>query len=292
MVRRIISTTCLALMAMTVSACSQPAGSPSGAEMVVIPAASFEMGETIDYGYGEIDGPRHTVDIQRSFALAKTEVTVGEFRQFVEATGHLSEGKCNIYTDEKSWHIDPDRNWEHPGFVQAEDHPVVCVSWEDTQAYASWLTQQTGEAYRLPSEAEWEYVATFGDIEGEDGVVGHDEANIGLVDCCGGKAEGRDVWIETAPVGSFPSDKFGIHDMRGNVWEWQADCHQDNYVGAPVDGSARTECDTPDKRSIRGGSYGDAGDYLSPRYRLPGPKDQGYFTVGFRLAHDVREPQR
>ena len=99
--------------------------------------------------------------------------------------------------------------------------------------------------------------------------------------------EGRDQWMETAPVASFPADRFGIHDMRGNVWEWQADCHQETYDGAPLDGSARTTCTTLGKHVIRGGSYGDAGDYLSPRYRLPGPKSQGYFTVGFRVAQDV-----
>ncbi len=259
----------------------------SGPEMATIPAASFFMGETVDYGYGEIDGPRHEVIIDRPFALSVTEVTIGEFRKFVGDTNHVSEGICNIYTDEKSWHIDPNRNWEHPGFAQEENHPVVCVSWDDTQAYTAWLTQQTGKVFRLPSEAEWEYVASTGGIEGDNGIVDHEEANIGLVECCGGRTEGRDQWVETAPVGSFPPDRFGVHDMRGNVWEWQADCHQDTYDGAPVDGSARTECDTPDKRAIRGGSYGDAGDYLSPRYRLPGPQSQGYFTVGFRVAHDV-----
>lgn len=292
MVRRIVFNPIFVLLPIAVTGCSDGTNPSPDTDMVMISSATFEMGETIDYGYGEIDGPRHTVEIKRPFALAATEVTVGEFRQFVEDSGYVSQGKCNIYTDEQSWHIDPERNWENPGFDQADDHPVVCVSWDDTQAYAAWISEKSGATYRLPSEAEWEYVATFGGIEGDDGLVDHNEANIGLVDCCGGKAEGRDVWIETAPVASFPPDRFGVHDMRGNVWEWQADCHQDNYEDAPVDGSARTECDTPNKRSIRGGSYGDAGNYLSPRYRLPGPRDQGYFTVGFRVAQDIPEEQR
>lgn len=253
-------------------------------DMAHIPSASFEMGETVDYGYGEIDGPSHRVTIKRDFAVSPTEVTVGEFRTFVRDTGHVSRGHCNIYTDDQSWHIDPDRGWDNPGFEQAEDHPVVCVSWDDAQAYTAWLTEKTGQPYRLPSEAEWEYIASTGGIEGKDGKVGHDEANIGLVECCGGRTEGRDQWIKTAPVGSFPPDRYGIYDMRGNVWEWTADCHQEMYDGAPVDGSPRRACETPDKRAIRGGSYGDAGDYLSPRYRLPGARSQGYFTVGFRVA--------
>lgn len=256
-------------------------------DMAEVPAATFQMGGSIDYGYGEIDGPRHSVALSGPFALAKTEVTVQEFRAFIQDTNYVSERHCNVYTDDNSWHIDPMRNWENPGFSQSENHPVVCVTWDDAQAYAKWLSNKTGKTFRLPSEAEWEYVASSGKIEGIDGEVDHNEANIGLVDCCGGKVQGRDIWMETAPVGSFPADKYGIYDIRGNVWEWQADCHQDNYDDAPVDGSARTTCDTPDKRVIRGGSYGDAGDYLSPRYRLPGPKSQGYFTVGFRLAYDI-----
>lgn len=269
------------------SACSNNAQTSLRPDMATVQADSFFMGETVDYGYGEIDGPRHEVSIERPFAFSVTEVTVGDFRSFVEDTGYVSEGICNIYTDNQSWHIAPDRNWEHPGFAQEDDHPVVCVSWDDTQAYTAWLSKKTGDIFRLPSEAEWEYVASTGGIEGEDGHVSHDEANIGLVDCCGGVAEGRDQWMETAPVASFPADRFGIHDIRGNVWEWQADCHQETYDGAPLDGSARTTCGTPGKHVIRGGSYGDAGDYLSPRYRLPGPESQGYFTVGFRVAQDV-----
>lgn len=276
-------------LAAPMSALAVVASCASSAEMSVIPATSFQMGQTIDYGYGEIDGPRHEVVFRQDFALARTEVTVGEYRKFIASTGYESGGDCNVYTDSRSWHVDPTRSWENPGFEQGENHPVVCVSWDDAVAYANWLSEQTGIAYRLPSEAEWEYVASTGGIEGDNGIVDHDEANIGLDPCCGGKTSGRDVWIKTAPVASFEADRYGIYDMRGNVWEWQADCHQDMYEGAPVDGSARTDCEMSDKRSIRGGSYGDAGDYLSPRYRLPGPRSQGYFTVGFRLARTINE---
>ena len=257
--------------------------------MVAVPGGTFAMGATVDRGYGPIDGPTRQVTVA-PFHLAAHEVTLDAFRRFTEETGYVSAGKCNVYTDDTSWHIDPDRNWQTPGFVQAADHPVVCVSWRDTQAFIGWLNAATGRQYRLPSEAEWEYVATLadlGDTRGGGPGVTHELANIGKVECCGGKAEGRDVWIETAPVGSFPADRLGLHDIRGNVWEWQADCYHDDYVGAPADGSARGECPTGGYHSIRGGSYGDAGEFLEERFRLRGPEDQGFFTVGFRLAHSA-----
>lgn len=255
--------------------------------MVTIPGGVFAMGATVDRGYGPIDGPTREVKIE-PFRLAEHEVTVADFRMFAEEAGYVSTRKCNVYEDGTNWFINPDRNWQAPGFTQASDHPVVCVSWRDVQAYIGWLNARTGKRFRLPTEAEWEYVATLADLgdsrNGGEGVT-HELANIGKVECCGGKARGRDVWIETAPVGSFPADRLGLHDIRGNVWEWQADCYHENYVGAPVDGEARTDCPSPGYHVIRGGSYGDAGEFLHERFRLRGPEDEGYFTVGFRLAH-------
>lgn len=251
--------------------------------MAVVPAGTFEMGKTVNYGYGEMDGPTHTVTIEHPFAVASREVTLGEFRAFTRETGYVSKGKCNVYKEGTNWFIDPERHWADPGFAQAEDHPVVCVSWRDTQAYIDWLNGKTGKQYRLPSEAEWEYIATTADI----GTVTHDIANIGKVECCGGETGGKDVWIQTAPVGSFPADKFGLHDIRGNVWEWQDDCYNVDYRDAPVTGAARRTCPTPGYHVVRGGSYGDAGHFLSERFRLRGPEDEGYFTVGFRVAQTI-----
>lgn len=251
-------------------------------EMATVPAGSFQMGKTVDRGYGEIDGPTHTVTIAQPFKVAKREVTLGEFRAFTRETGYVSERKCNVYKEGTHWFIDPERNWADPGFAQAENHPVVCVSWRDTQAYIAWLNRKTSRHYRLPSEAEWEYIASTANLG--NGTVTHDVANIGKVECCGGKIQGEDKWIVTAPVGSFPADKYGLHDIRGNVWEWQCDCYHADYNDAPANGAARESCPTPGYHVVRGGSYGDAGEFLETRFRLRGPEDQGYFTVGFRLA--------
>ena len=255
-------------------------------ETVTVPAGSFQMGKTVDRGYGEIDGPTHTVTIEQPFKVAKREVTLGEFRAFAHETGYVSERKCNVYNEGTNWFIDPERNWANPGFAQPEDHPVVCVSWRDTQAYIAWLNRKTGRHYRLPSEAEWEYIAGTANLG--DGVVTHDVANIGKIECCGGKTQGKDKWIHTAPVGSFPADRYGLHDIRGNVWEWQRDCYHADYNGAPANGDARESCPTPGYHVVRGGSYGDAGEFLEERFRLRGPEDQGYFTVGFRVAESLQ----
>lgn len=247
------------------------------------------MGKTVNHGYGDIDGPTHPVTIAQPFELAMHEVTLGEFRAFVKDTGYVSREKCNVYEQGTNWFIDKRRNWAAPGFPQEENHPAVCVSWRDARAYIDWLNRKTGQQYRLPSEAEWEYTASTANLgnASQGGAITHDVANIGKLECCGGETGGRDVWIHTAPVGSFPADKFGIHDLRGNVWEWQDDCYHPDYQGAPVDGTSRTVCPTPGYHVVRGGSYGDAGDFLSERFRLRGPEDQGYFTVGFRLARSL-----
>lgn len=257
------------------------------ADMATVPAGSFQMGKTVDRGYGKMDGPTHTVTIKQPFKVAKHEVTLGEFRAFTRETGYVSERKCNVYKEGTNWFIDPERNWADPGFAQQENHPVVCVSWRDAQAYIDWMNSKTGHHYRLPSEAEWEYIATTARLGG--GTVTHDVANIGKVECCGGKTQGKDTWIHTAPVGSFPADKYGLHDIRGNVWEWQRDCYNDDYNGAPANGDARESCPTPGYHVVRGGSYGDAGEFLEERFRLRGPEDQGYFTVGFRLAESLTQ---
>ena len=251
--------------------------------MATVPAGAFQMGKTVNRGYGEIDGPTHTVTIAQPFKVAKHEVTLGEFRAFTRETGYVSEKKCNVYKEGTNWYIDPERNWANPGFSQPEDHPVVCVSWKDAQAYIDWLNRKTGHNYRLLSEAEWEYIASTATLGGAR-AVSHDNANIGKVECCGGKVQGNDKWMQTAPIGSFPPDSYGLHDIRGNVWEWQHDCYNDNYNGAPSNGNARESCPTPGYHVVRGGSYGDAGEFLEERFRLRGPEDQGYFTVGFRLA--------
>ncbi|MCE3286387.1 MAG: hypothetical protein K0R70_2643 [Steroidobacteraceae bacterium] len=159
------------------------------------------------------------------------------------------------------------------------------MNWLAARAYVDWLAKTTGHPYRLPSEAEWEYVARRGGLAESPS---HDAANYGAQTCCAGLRQGRDRWLHTAPAGSFPADALGLHDVLGNVWEWLEDCYHESYAGAPANGGARvSDCSAPSRRVVRGGGYGDAAWLLRPGYRLRGPLDQRYATLGFRVARSL-----
>ena len=235
-----------------------------GPEMVVVPAGDFDMGP-ID---GDSDEqPLHPVAVC-AFALGRTEVTFADYDRFAKATRRA---------------LPDDRGWGRG------DRPVIDVSWEDASAYAGWLAQQTGRKYRLPTEAEWEYAARAGTTTaypwGDS--ASHDHANYGKDQCCGGFSEGRDQWINTAPVGSFEANAFGLHDMHGNVWEWVQDCYADSYEGAPADGSAREQCENTDRRVLRGGSWYGLPAWLRSADRIGWDASFRDDGGGFRLAQDL-----
>jgi formylglycine-generating enzyme required for sulfatase activity len=241
-------------------------------EMVVVPAGSFAMGSADnEKGRRKDEGPQHTVTIGLPFAVGKVPVTVDQFADFVSATGYDAEGKCWGFQEGKfgEW---PGRSWRNPGFVQNGVHPAVCLSWTDAKAYADWVASKTGKAYRMLSEAEWEYAArgrtepgsyprySFGD---EDADICR-YANVadrawksavpGMEHAVG--APCNDGYAYTSPVGAFAPNEFGLYDMLGNARQWTADCHQDgeNYVGAPSDGSAWRSGDCS-RHYLRGGSW-------------------------------------
>lgn len=134
-------------------------------EMVAVPAGSYRMGSTKDRALSDFETPRHEVRIGAAFAVARMEVSRGQFAAFVRETGYAAfQGKgCDVLRHaDLQWVRDDSRDWRDPGFEQGDDHPAVCVSWEDAKAYAGWLAQKTGKNYRLLSEAEWEYAALAG----------------------------------------------------------------------------------------------------------------------------------
>ena len=227
-------------------------------EMVVIPAGKYRMGSPKKEKERDDDeGPRHRVTISESFAVSKHEVTRGQYSVFAGLTGHSPSGGCWIY-DGSGWKESDTHSWREPGFVQGEDDPVVCVSWEDAQAFVRWLSSETGQDYRLLTESEWEYAARAG-TKGPfhfGSTISTDQANYNGNDTYGNGRKG--VYRKrTVPVGSFPSNKFGLHDMHGNVWEWVEDCWHGDYSGAPTDGSAWTSGGICDWRVLRGGSWND-----------------------------------
>ena len=224
-------------------------------ELVVIPAGQYRMGSPeSEEGRYDSESPVHEVTIQEPFAVGIHEVTREEFGHFVNETGHSAGETC--WTYEGEWKERSDRNWTKPGFRQGEREPVVCVNWKDAQAYVTWLSEKTGQGYRLLSESEWEYVARAGTRTPfhYGRTISTDQANYNGNYTYGSGREGE-YREKTVPVGSYPTNEFGLHDVHGNVWEWVEDCGHDSYDGAPSDGSAWTSGGDCSTRVVRGGSW-------------------------------------
>jgi formylglycine-generating enzyme required for sulfatase activity len=270
---------------------------PECPDMAVIPAGRFVMGTPKDDEDRRPDeGPVHKVTIAAPFALMTTEVTRDQFAAFVTATGHeMEDGDCYL-ADGGDGKSDDSAHWLAPGFKQEGSEPVVCVSWRDAVAFAEWLSSKAGFAYRLPTEAEWEYAARAG----RRGIFPWDEnstadaCRIGnSLDASGHKEipapepspcdDGRAF---TAPVGSYQPNLFKLFDMAGNVWEWVEDCYHSNYKEAPTDGSA-VELDACPERAARGGSWIDGQwDFrFARRYSVDSWGREN--ILGFRLARDL-----
>ena len=266
-------------------------------EMVVVPAGSFTMGSpTGEKDRDKDEGPQHVVTIGRPFAVGKLHVTRDQFAAFVRETGYQASTKCVL-----SNAFRPPGSWRDTGFAQEGSHPVVCVSWDDANAYANWLAKKTGKLYRLLSEAEWEYAARgrtapgtyprfwFGDDERdmcrygnfwdlEAGKHGRTVYDLPIVAC-------NDGYDRTSPAGHYTPNAFGLHDIAGNAWQWIADCYHDSYNGAPADGSAWTTGKCSDDHVIRGGSWDVHPGSLraARRFELFNLND----SIGIRLARTL-----
>ncbi|MDJ0865058.1 MAG: formylglycine-generating enzyme family protein [Myxococcota bacterium] len=233
-------------------------GTP-GPELVVIPAGRFRMGDL--QGDGDPDErPAREVTFPRPFAIGRYEVTFDEYEQFCRATG-------NPVPDDS-------------GFGRGR-RPVVSATWQDALAYGLWLSEQTGQRYRLPSEAEWEYAARGGTVTR---FWWGDEPGTGRANCSGCDAS----WDgdSTAPVGRLAANPFGLYDVLGNLWEWTADCYHSSYEGVPSDGRPHVYRDCGQK-VIRGGSW-----VVPPReiraanrWRVypMAPSDE----IGFRVVREI-----
>lgn len=236
-------------------------------EMVVVPAGSFMMGSPKgEGGRDEDEGPQREVTFAKPFAVGKFEVTWDEWDACVAGRG------CDNAPVEKAG---GDNGWGKGR------RPIIEVDWKDAKAFASWLSKKTGKPYRLLTEAEWEYAARAGSTTryswGDD--VGKGNAN-----CNGCGSEWDDK--QTAPVGSFKPNGFGLHDMHGNVWEWVEECYKNSYKGAPSDGTAVTSS-TCERRVLRGGSWNYLPQLLRSAYRIRSrPVNRGSY-IGFRIARTL-----
>ena len=257
---------------------------PACPEMVVLPAGRFVMGSPAqESGRFDSEGPQHAVSI-RAFALGKYPVTQQEFIAFLAATGY-QPAPCNRLLD-KTWRSPGNGIVFPPGQADLPRQPAVCVNWNDVQVYIAWLNRTVGEGhYRLPSEAEWEYAARAGTKTARWWGEGLGTGNANCQGC-------GSAWDNAliAPVGSFNANAFGIYDVLGNTWEWLADCWNENYAGAPADGSAWVTGDCT-RRVMRGGSWSNLPAFIRSAARSRGDAAGGDFDyssyVGFRLAKSL-----
>lgn len=262
---------------------------PDAPEMVVVPAGEFTMGSPEGEQFRLPNEQQHRVRIAYPIAFSKYNVTRGEFAAFVADTGYEAKG-CNR-EGAGGMSYDPDGDWRTPGFAQEDDHPVACINFYDASAYVAWLSEKTGQRYRLPSEAEWEYAMRGGTSTayywGQTWEPGH--AN---VDGQPGQPGGR----STTPGGTFPPNPFGLYDMAGNVWVWLADCYNASYDGAPADGSAWMSGNCA-LRMRRSGSWFNIEKTIEGDYRQPGRLRSAsrfasipslrYSSFGFRVVREL-----
>jgi formylglycine-generating enzyme required for sulfatase activity len=240
-------------------------------EMMVIPAGSFLMGWN-DKDDESNASPRHQVTISKPFAVGKFHVTVAQFADFVAETGHKT-GEC----DDRSH-----ATWRHPDFQQAGNHPVVCVSWNDALAYAAWLSKRTDKVYRLLSEAEWEYSARAGTTSRWFWGSNADDARSYAYETFYGD------YPYTAPVGSRKPNMFGLYDMAGNANQIVLDCYNENYTGAPTDGSAWTTEPCQGGHVVRGGDSNSPEAWMRSAHRGSSVEpDERSSDNGFRVARTL-----
>ncbi len=262
----------------------------TGMEFVLVKGGCYEMGDT--FGDGKKDEkPVHEVCVD-GFYIGKYEVTVGEFRRFVNDTGYRADadtgGGMYVWIGNK-WEKQSGRGWRSPGFSQTDNHPVVGVSWNDAQKYINWLNRKSGKSYRLPTEAEWEYAARSGGKRYKYS-WGNGSLSGNIADEAANRKFNWTIWegyddgyAYTAPVGSYRSNMTGLYDMTGNVWEWCQDIyskdayrkHQRNNPVYRGSGSNRID---------RGGSWGSKPGSLRASFRGSYTPDYRRGTLGFRLA--------
>lgn len=269
-------------------------------DMVMVPAGEVLMGSAsgdIDNGTAAAnEAPQHKAVIKRPIAIGRFEVTRDQYAAFVKSSGYKGEDHCTTF-EHNTPQDRADRSFLNPGYAQDGNHPVVCVSWTNAKAYVDWLSKTTGKPYRLLSEAEYEYAARAGGTSrygfGDDPADmckyanGADQSakTAGLpgdapyMNC-------KDGYPFTAPVGSFPPNAFGLHDLIGNVWEWTEDCFYSDYATAQLDNAthAGRVCST---RAVRGGDWFSAASSLRPAVRAKAEADAHYDDIGFRVARTL-----
>jgi formylglycine-generating enzyme required for sulfatase activity len=250
-----------------------------GMEMVLVKGGCFQMGDT--FGDGESDEkPVHEVCVD-DFYIGKHEVTVGQFKKFVNDTGYDTEAEkgngCDVWTG-SSWKAETNKNWRNVGFSQDDSHPVACVSWNDAVAFTDWLKNKTGKNYKLPTEAEWEYAARSGG-KNEKYTGGNDVDSVAWYASNSGS--------KTHQVGQKKQNGLGLYDMSGNVWEWVQDSYKSD---AYKQHSQKNPIYTGNNsyRTSRGGSWSSNVKFVRASNRGNDTPDYRLSDLGFRIAVPVK----
>lgn len=262
-------------------------------EMVVVPSGSFVMGEAA--GPGPV-----VIQVAHAFALARNEVTRGEYARFIAASGYEPRTGCRNWDPVLlRFNDDARRSWQNPStpVEAADEFPVTCVSFSDARAYVDWLARATGERYRLPSEAEWEYAARGGTMTrypwGDAPENGCESANTYDVTADAAYRLGwphagcRDGFADVARVGLLQANAFNLHDMIGNVREWVQDCATGSYVGRPRDARAWEWLGGCKLRIQRGGSWLTPPEASTSGARSAAPEGDRSDDAGFRVAREL-----
>jgi formylglycine-generating enzyme required for sulfatase activity len=310
--RRLLFLTSLLVILTSCSSTETPDGARECAdcpEMVLVPEGTAVVGVSATDHMGNPDEmPQRIFVIPEPFAVSKYEITRDQYEAFVRATGRAVEGNC--LTDRVrhgDWEIDAGTTFRDPGFPQSGDHPVACVSWDDTKAYVAWLNKQTRGGYRLLTEVEWEYVARGGAPEdasypwGSDAAEGCRFANgfdqtamaaYAGIDTSGFKVFDplpcSDGWLNTAPIGSLAPNRFGVYDMIGNVSEWIEDCHSASHDALSSSGAPPAVAGACSQRIAKGGSWGTLAHNLRIAERFPYEPAHRDDSIGIRVAKTLR----
>lgn len=237
-------------------------GDVKGPDLIVVPAGRAQVGDQTGHGRPEEQPPR-SVRIADMFGVGVYPVTVTQFRDFVAATKYETEAEkgkgCSALAPDNGPEWSESRTWKTPGFEQSGTSPVVCVSFNDAQAYVAWLSKVTGSTYQLPTEAQWEYTTRAGT---ETDYWWGNSIGVGRANCrtCGGQWSNK----MPSPVGSYPANNWGIHDSVGNVWEWTID----ERSGSPV---------------LKGGAFNFAASLARSAARLDMPAEFRANYVGIRV---------
>jgi formylglycine-generating enzyme required for sulfatase activity len=281
-------------------------------ELIVVPAGQFTMGSPdTEPGRLDIEGPQRLVQIKVNFAVGRYAITRDQFEAFVKATGWLYDDGCYMESAGK-WLLRPDLSFRSPGFSQDGRHPVVCVSWDDANAYIKWLSTKTGKPYRLLTEAEREYVTRAGtssaywwgnaarpdltnyEIAPEQPTLDKNGLSKGKLASTTSKVNKASASQTdssggikgTVPVHLFQPNPWGLFQVHGNVAEWVEDCWNRSYVGAPSDSAAVMTGDC-ERRVLRGGGWSYRASDIRSAYRESAHKENRYVHVGFRVARDL-----